>query len=297
MAQGRHKRDANARSTRPPKAFKTPAAFAATALTTTAIAVGVGLGSSSSPIADPATTRAAQTPQPIVEPPSKAQRAVALHRADLLSRSAGSRVGKVELILAKTKQAVAAADQVRWTTTSVVRWTRPDSEGVKVGSLAAGAQVKLTGREFAGRTEIAIGKRAWWIAPGQLTSVKPIIAASGLSMEPCPNPSVENGLTQGAVYVYRSVCHAFPQITSYGGWDNHGEHVTGKAIDIMTSDVTLGTAIAQFLEQHSAELNLYDIIWRQHIYMPMRAGDGWRAMASRGSITANHYDHVHVSVN
>jgi hypothetical protein len=91
------------------------------------------------------------------------------------------------------------------------------------------------------------------------------------------------------------VCHAFPQITSYGGWDAHGEHASGRALDIMTSDVTLGTAIAEFLQTHSSELNLYDIIWRQHIWTPVRSGEGWRYMPSRGSATADHYDHVHVS--
>ena len=46
----------------------------------------------------------------------------------------------------------------------------------------------------------------------------------------------------------------------------------------------------------SAELHLYDILLRQHIWTPVRAGEGWRSMPSRGSATANHYDHVHVSV-
>jgi hypothetical protein len=115
-------------------------------------------------------------------------------------------------------------------------------------------------------------------------------------MAPCPDPSVENGLTEGAVYVYRSVCHAFPQITSYGGWDNHGEHSSGKALDIMTSDVELGTAIAEFLQAHASELHLFDILWRQHIWTPVRASEGWRLFADRGSATANHFDHVHVSV-
>ena len=66
--------------------------------------------------------------------------------------------------------------------------------------------------------------------------------------------------------VYRAVCHAFPQITPYGGWDAHGEHACGKALDIMTSDVALGNAIAAFLQAHAAELHLFDIIWRQHIW-------------------------------
>ena len=98
--------------------------------------------------------------------------------------------------------------------------------------------------------------------------------------------------------VYRSVCHAFPQITSYGGWDNHGEHSSGRALDIMTSDVALGTAIAEFLRSHAAELHLYDILWRQdldpgprrrglaHLPQP-RIGDGQplRPRARLGQLT------------
>jgi hypothetical protein len=64
----------------------------------------------------------------------------------------------------------------------------------------------------------------------------------------------------------------------------------------MTSDVGLGTAIAEFLQSHAAELHIYDILWRQRIWTPVRAVEGWRLFPSRGSATANHYDHVHVSV-
>ena len=63
----------------------------------------------------------------------------------------------------------------------------------------------------------------------------------------------------------------------------------------MVTDVGLGTAIAEFLRAHASELHLYDVIWRQHIWTPERGGEGWRYMSSRGSATANHYDHVHVS--
>ena len=43
--------------------------------------------------------------------------------------------------------------------------------------------------------------------------------------------------------------------------------------------------------------NLYDVIWAQHIWTPVRSSEGWRSMPDRGSPTANHYDHVHISVN
>ena len=133
------------------------------------------------------------------------------------------------------------------------------------------------------------------MSAGYLSEDEPLAAAAGLSMAPCPDPGVENGLTSNAVYVYRSVCNAFPQITSYGGWDGHGEHASGRALDIMVSDVGLGTAIAEFLRANAAELNLYDVLWRQQIWTPVRAAEGWRSMPSRGSATANHFDHVHVS--
>jgi len=120
---------------------------------------------------------------------------------------------------------------------------------------------------------------------------------AGIAGGPCPDGSVENGLTSGAIAVYRAVCHAFPEITSYGGWDAHGEHASGKAIDIMTSDVGLGTRIAEYLRSNAATLGLYDVIWRQHIFTQERGSEGWRSMSDRGSATANHYDHVHVSVN
>jgi hypothetical protein len=145
--------------------------------------------------------------------------------------------------------------------------------------------------------EVVIDGESRWVTEGYLSDEKPVTAPAGLSMAPCPDPSVENGLTSSAVYVYRSVCHAFPQITSYGGWDAHGEHSSGKAIDIMTSDKALGDQIAAYLQSHASELNLYDVIWWDQIWTPVRAAEGWRAYGDHGSATANHMDHVHVSTN
>jgi hypothetical protein len=192
--------------------------------------------------------------------------------------------------------AVAKADTKLWSTTTLNLWTRPDAKAKKVGEIEGGKKVLVTGRKLKGRVEIVLDGKAHWVTAGYLSADKPVGVGAGLSMEPCPDPSVENGLTSAAVYVYRSVCNAFPQVTSYGGWDAHGEHASGRAIDIMTSDVALGTAIAEFLRAHAAELNLYDVIWRQHIFTQERSGEGWRGMEDRGSATANHYDHVHVAV-
>jgi hypothetical protein len=198
--------------------------------------------------------------------------------------------------LAATAKAVRKAHTKLWTTAPLNLWTTSADDAVQVGEVAASRQVLVTGRQAGERVEIVVAGKSRWVTDGYLSQDKPLGVGAGLSMAPCPDPGVESGLTSAAVYVYRSVCHAFPQITTYGGWDNHGEHSSGRALDIMTSDVTLGTAIAEFLRAHSSELHLYDILWRQRIWTPVRAAEGWRTFPSRGSATANHYDHVHVSV-
>jgi hypothetical protein len=197
------------------------------------------------------------------------------------------------------KRAVKQADTRLWTTAPLNVWSEPGDRAAKLGVIEAGKRVLVTGRHLDGRDEIVVDGKSRWVTSGYLAKDKPVArtaAAGGLTMAPCPDGSVENGLTNAAVYVYRSVCHAFPQITSYGGWDAHGEHSSGKAIDIMTSDKALGDQIAAYLQSHASELHLYDVIWWDRIWTPERASEGWRYYGDHGSATANHMDHVHVSV-
>jgi hypothetical protein len=120
---------------------------------------------------------------------------------------------------------------------------------------------------------------------------------SGLSGASCPDGStVESGLTSSAVRLYRAVCAAFPALTTYGGYDPHGEHVDGRAIDFMITDSSLGQAVADYVLANAGALGVRDIIWSQRIWTPEQASSGWRYMEDRGSATANHYDHVHVAV-
>jgi len=282
----RHKRDTNAR----PIARTAVLVSATLATFATVGAVTLGVVSSTP---DQASYTAAN---------SASLSSLSVDRGDEVSRDASREAGPTPQELARKKdqratdKALARARRHLWTTTALNVWSEPGKAAVLVGELEASRKVLVTGREAFGRTEIVYNEKSRWATSGYLSDEKPIAAGAGLSMAPCPDPSVENGLTDNAVYVYRSVCHAFPQITSYGGWDAHGEHVSGRALDIMTSDSALGDAIAEFLQAHAVELHLYDIIWQQHIWTPERAGEGWRPMSDRGSATANHYDHVHVSV-
>ena len=188
-----------------------------------------------------------------------------------------------------------------WTTVTLDLRLTPTEDAEVLGEVDAVTRVGVTGQRTDGYAQVVVrrdGKRTVaWVTAEYLAEKKPTDPADlPLSDAPCPDTSVENGLTDRAVRLYRSVCHAFPQVTRYGGWDAHGEHSSGKALDIMTSDVQLGNAIAAFLQAHASELDIFDVIWRQRIWTTQRAGDGWRSMPSRGSATANHMDHVHVSV-
>jgi hypothetical protein len=188
-----------------------------------------------------------------------------------------------------------------WSTVGLDLRATPTEAARVLGELKAVTRVRVTGKRSNGYAQVIVrdggSRTVAWVTAEYLAAKKPTDPARlPLSDAPCPDGSVEHGLTAGAVHVYRAVCHAFPQITSYGGWDAHGEHRSGKALDIMTSDVQLGNAIAAFLQGHASQLGIFDVIWRQHIWTTQRAGDGWRSMPNRGSATANHYDHVHVSV-
>ena len=107
--------------------------------------------------------------------------------------------------------------------------------------------------------------------------------------------SCASGLTQNAMGVLAAVKASFPGMTNIGGVrpDSMPDHPSGRALDFMTSDRGYGDAIANMLIARAGELNIEYIIWRQRVWLP---SSGWRTMEDRGSATANHYDHVHVTV-
>lgn len=106
--------------------------------------------------------------------------------------------------------------------------------------------------------------------------------------------AVENGLTRNAIAVLNAVREEFPELTQFGGVrpGDPGDHGTGHALDIMTS-TSEGDAVARYLQSRAGELGIRYLIWKQRRWAP---GGTWVPMEDRGSITANHYDHVHVSV-
>lgn len=95
----------------------------------------------------------------------------------------------------------------------------------------------------------------------------------------------------------------FPTIGCVRSTGDPQDHGTGHACDFMVTTggtMAAGSAKAQgdrtadYAIAHASALGIKYIIWRQRIY-DLRS-PGWRAMENRGGVTANHYDHVHISV-
>ena len=93
-------------------------------------------------------------------------------------------------------------------------------------------------------------------------------------------------------------------ITSFSGYrpGDSGDHGKGLAIDFMVPvSSALGDQIAEYAVQNMASRGINYIIWKQRFYAPYDSKYGpaytWNPMPDRGSVTENHYDHVHVSMN
>jgi hypothetical protein len=192
----------------------------------------------------------------------------------------------------------------------------PTDDSRRTGSLAWAEKVPVSGETRGAWVEVVVDEESRWVHGDFLTETKPkpepepapeaeisqpsssAPAPTGLSSAVCATGSdVESGLASTAVAVHRAVCAAFPGISSYGGLraGDDGDHGSGQALDIMISG-DAGWEVAEYVRANAGELGVSYIIYSQRIWSADQAGAGWRWMEDRGSTTANHYDHVHVSV-
>ncbi len=283
MADHRHKRDTNAR--RKPRAVTVVAPLA---LMATVSAVGLGV-LASDPVVD--TVVAQTTTDDVV-----------VDRTDTPVTRSTSRLAALDtqvevkapnaMSKAAIRAAIKKADTRLWTTDELNIWDEPGSKAEKLGELEAGKKVLVTGREMWGRSEVVIGGKSRWVTSGYFSDEEP----PTLGGECTNGTSVASGVSSSIVAIHRAVCANFPEISTYGTLrGGGGDHGSGRAVDIMVSGAR-GWEIANFIRENYAALGVSYIIYSQSIWSVERSGEGWRAMSSRGSATANHYDHVHVSV-
>jgi hypothetical protein len=79
-------------------------------------------------------------------------------------------------------------------------------------------------------------------------------------------------------------------IAGVAGRSGASDHPLGLALDFIV-DTTTGNALAEYVLANRRAFGVSYVIWRQRY----NDGSGWSAMEDRGSATANHLDHVHVS--
>jgi hypothetical protein len=145
-------------------------------------------------------------------------------------------------------------------------------------ALLAGAGVAFTALPAQAHVPTQVAAVA---APAPAPSSKPTPTSSSYSMwDPHVRPVVQEVTERFGV----STVHTRP-----------GHSPTqGRAADFMVySDRAKGDAVAQYVIDNAARFRVEYVIWRQRIYMV--SSGTWRAMADRGSATANHMDHPHVA--
>ena len=93
-------------------------------------------------------------------------------------------------------------------------------------------------------------------------------------------------------------------LTNIGGYreGDPQDHGNGRAVDVMVPvGSEVGNQVAQYAVDNIANAGISYVIYRQHFYAPVDniygPANTWNQMPDRGSITENHYDHVHVSFN
>ncbi len=248
-----------------------------------------------------AVSQVTMADEPTVQAERRPDRQAA--RTDVPAASRSSR--REELSLPRPRPVVlatqkAALTSTRWTTAPLNVWSRPGEGSRRLTVLDSAVKVPFTGTIRGPWAEIEHADRTGWVRKAYLVRRKPSPARqfTGVSGSSCPDgSSVESGLQPNTVKLYRAVCAAFPAVSSWGGRSGYGgDHGAGLALDIMSSGA-LGAAIADYVRAHASDFGVSEVIFAQRIWSPLRGSEGWRAMEDRGSSTANHYDHVHVSVS
>lgn len=193
-----------------------------------------------------------------------------------------------------------------------------------VTTLDSGTAIGVTGTVENGRTQVIWDNALRWVASQYLTSTKPAVGTTLVSTSPVAGNTPGSQIpfanvtwtggslgstnldktTQWSKNLVVTVKKLWPQISTMYGWRSSdaysSDHPSGLAIDVMIpnyrSNVELGTQIRDYFQANASKYHVRYIIYRQHIWTVASAAKGWRYMADRGGDTANHMDHVHISV-
>ena len=248
--------------------------------------------------------RRTATPTPTAKP-SPTRKASAKPKAKVTAKPKAKAVAKPAPKPAPTPPLKVV--DTKYVTASLNVRTGPSFESDVVDVVSVGDKVSVTSAIRNGFRFISYNDRGRWISNKYLSDKKPAVQSSGgstsssgggISSSSCSkSSSIESGLVPNAIKVYRAICARYPQVSSFGGRRSSGGfHGTGQAVDVMISNSSVGWDIANWTRANAGKLGVSEVIYYQKIWTVERSSEGWRPMSDRGSASANHYDHVHVSV-
>jgi len=212
----------------------------------------------------------------------------------------------MHLVLGLLFVALACAQTCTTTAELNVR-SGPGTGNTIVKTIGSGTRVTLVN----GQTQSANGHQ--WVQIGDGQWVAKTYLSCGGSAPSSPPPSGSSGgsvssqptsyTTSGYTYTgKRAQTLNFLKARFTASATTYASHSEGalSSADLWTTGAAFGkdnsgvsgmNTLADYIAAHLNELGVKYVIWKQRINL----GSGWRGMENRGSITQNHFDHVHIT--
>ena len=214
---------------------------------------------------------------------------------------------------AETEQLV--ADAIDHVTASAE--ATPEAETTPAAETPAQPEVKeeAPAAEPAATSEASSEVPATSEAPAEQPVAEPAATSEAASEAPVASeaPAVQPASTntlptdphlQPQAEAFRQDVAAQFGLTDIGGYreGDPQDHGQGLAVDVMVPvGSEVGNQVAQYAVDNISNAGISYIIYRQQFYAPVDniygPANTWNQMPDRGSVTENHYDHVHVSFN
>ena len=210
---------------------------------------------------------------------------------------------------AETEQPV--ADAIDHVTASAE--ATPEAETTPAAETPAQPEVKeeAPAVEPAATSEASSEAPATSEAPAEQPAAEPAATSEApvASEAPAAQPASTNTLPtdphlQPQAEAFRQDVAAQFGLTDIGGYreGDPQDHGKGLAVDVMVPvGSEVGNQVAQYAVDNISNAGISYVIYRQQFYAPVDniygPANTWNQMPDRGSVTENHYDHVHVSFN
>ena len=141
-------------------------------------------------------------------------------------------------------------------------------------------------------------------ATSEVASEAPVASEASAAQPASTNTLPTDPHLQPQAEAFRQDVAAQFGLTDIGGYreGDPQDHGKGLAVDVMVPvGSEVGNQVAQYAVDNISNAGISYVIYRQQFYAPVDniygPANTWNQMPDRGSVTQNHYDHVHVSFN